>query len=103
MGLAPTGRLFRVLVYILTSSPTGIAWSLLFATHRYRGIAVLQRDHETETEFIPIMTFDSVRSATDFQGEDYERCYDLNVAQEVLDRWDLRSAHFEVLETRGYP
>jgi hypothetical protein len=36
----------------------------------YRGIAVLQRDHETETEFIPIMTFDSVRSATDFQGED---------------------------------
>ena len=28
VGLAPTGRLIRVLVYILTSSPTGIAWSL---------------------------------------------------------------------------
>ena len=31
MGLAPTGRLIRVSVYIQTSSPTGIAWSLLFA------------------------------------------------------------------------
>ena len=28
VGLAPTGRLIRVLVYIQTSSPTGIAWSL---------------------------------------------------------------------------
>jgi hypothetical protein len=28
VGLAPTGRLFRVSVYIPTSSPTGIAWSL---------------------------------------------------------------------------
>ena len=28
MGLAPTGQLIEVLVYIQTSSPTGIAWSL---------------------------------------------------------------------------
>ena len=43
VGLAPTGRLIRVLVYIQTSTPTGIAWSLLFATHRERrGRARLQ-------------------------------------------------------------
>ena len=68
----------------------------------YRGIEVLQWNHETETEFITIMTFDSLQSVIDFQGEDYERCYVPDVAQEILDRWDLRSAHYEVLETREY-
>ena len=37
-----------------------------------------------------------------FQGEDYERCYVPDAAQKVLKRWDLRSAHYEVLETREY-
>lgn len=68
----------------------------------YRGIEVLQRDHETETEFITIMTFDSLQSVIDFQGEDYERCYVPEQAQQVLERWDLRSAHFEVLEVLKY-
>ena len=68
----------------------------------YRGIEVLQRNHETETEFITIMTFDSVQSVIDFQGEDYERCYVPDTAQKFLERWDLRSAHYEVLETREY-
>ena len=69
----------------------------------YSGIEVLQRDLGSETEFITIMTFDSLQSVIDFQGEDYERCYVPDVAQEVLDRWDLSSAHYEVLETRDYP
>jgi hypothetical protein len=68
----------------------------------YRGIEVLQRDHENETEFVTIMTFDSLQSVIDFQGADYERCYVPDVAKEVLVRWDSRSAHFEVLETREY-
>ncbi len=68
----------------------------------YRGIEVLQRDHDSETEFITIMTFDSLQSVIDFQGQDYERCYVPDVAQEVLDRWDLRSAHYEVIDTRDY-
>jgi len=66
----------------------------------YRGIEVLKRDLGSETEFITIMTFDSLQSVIDFQGEDYERCYVPDVAQDVLKRWDLRSAHYEVLETR---
>jgi hypothetical protein len=50
-GLAPTGRLFRVLVYIPTSSPTGIAWSLLSAetlgaeavVHAYKDLAEVEQ------------------------------------------------------------
>jgi heme-degrading monooxygenase HmoA len=61
-------------------------------------IEVLQRELETETEFVTIMTFDSLESVKDFQGEDYERSYVPDVAQEVLDRWDLRAAHYEVRE-----
>ena len=68
----------------------------------YRGIEVLQRDHGSETEFITIMTFDSLQSVIDFQGEDFERCYVPDVAQKVLERWDLRAAHYELIETREY-
>ena len=68
----------------------------------YRSIEVLRRDHATETEFVTIMTFDSLQSVIDFQGEDYERCYVPDAAQQVLDRWDLTAAHYEVLETLDY-
>lgn len=69
----------------------------------YEGIEVLRRDLGSEVEFITIMTFDCLQSVIDFQGEDYERCYVPDAAQEVLDRWDLRSAHYEVIDTREYP
>ena len=69
----------------------------------YSGIEVLRRDHQNEVEFVTMMTFDSLQSVIDFQGEDYERCYVPDVAQAVLKRWDLRSAHFEVLGERTYP
>ena len=67
----------------------------------YRGIEVLRHDHESEVEFVTLMTFDSLQSVIDFQGPDYERCYVPDAAQEVLKRWDLRAAHFEVLENRN--
>ena len=66
----------------------------------YRGIEVLRRDLESESEFITIMTFESLQSVIDFQGEDYERCYVPDVAQRVLKRWDLKSAHYEVVDGR---
>ncbi len=68
----------------------------------YRGIEVLRRDRPTETEFVTIMTFDSLQSVVDFQGEDYERCYVPDAAQRVLDRWDLTAAHYEVVEALEY-
>ena len=63
----------------------------------YRGVEVLRRDHETEVEFVTIMTFDSILSVIDFQGEDYTRSYVPDVAREVLSRWDQTAAHYEVL------
>jgi len=68
----------------------------------YRGIEVLQSELESETEFVTIMTFDSLQSVIDFQGEDYEQCYVPDVAQKALKRWDSRSAHYEVLELIEY-
>jgi hypothetical protein len=69
----------------------------------YRGIVVLRRDHDSEVEFVTIMTFDSIQSVIDFQGEDYSRSYVPDVAQAVLKRWDLTAAHYEVLDERVSP
>ncbi len=69
----------------------------------YRGIEVLRRNHESEVEFVTMMTFDSLQSVMDFQGEDYARSYVPVEAQEVLSHWDLRAAHFEVLDERPNP
>ena len=69
----------------------------------YRGIEVLRREHESEVEFVTIMTFDSLQSVIDFQGEDYERCYVPDVARAVLSRWDQRAAHYEALGERSRP
>ncbi|MDP2471164.1 MAG: hypothetical protein Q8W45_05245 [Candidatus Palauibacterales bacterium] len=64
----------------------------------YRGIEVLRRDHESEVEFVTIMTFDSIQSVVDFQGENYEQSYVPDVAQAVLKRWDTTASHYQVLE-----
>lgn len=69
----------------------------------YRGIEVLRRDHESEVEFVTMMTFDSIQSVIDFQGEDYARSYVPDVAQAVLKRWDQTASHFEVLDERVNP
>jgi len=69
----------------------------------YQGIEVLRRDHESEVEFVTMMTFDSIPSIVDLQGEDYARSYVPDVAQAVLKRWDLTAAHFEILDERVNP
>lgn len=68
----------------------------------YRGIEVLRRDLESEVEFVTIMTFDSIQSVINFQGDDYERSHVPDAAQAVLKRWDLTAAHFEV-QDHGLP
>ena len=64
----------------------------------YRGIEVLRRDHESEVEFVTMMTFDSLDSVIAFQGEDYVRSYVPDVARAVLKRWDPTATHYAVLE-----
>lgn len=66
----------------------------------YRGVEVLRRDVGDEVEYITIMTFDSLQSVVDFQGDDYEVAYVPESARQVLSRWDERSAHYEVRESR---
>ena len=64
----------------------------------YRGFEVLRRDHDSEVEFVTVITFDSLENVIAFQGEDYRRAYVPDEAQEVLKRWDLTCAHYEVLD-----
>jgi len=68
----------------------------------YRSIELFRRDTENEVEFITIMTFDSLKSVIDFQGEDYEKCYVPEPARKVLKRWDHVSSHYETVESRYY-
>ena len=68
----------------------------------YRSIELFRRDLDDEVEFVTIMTFDSLQSVIDFQGEDYERCYVPDAAQALLKRWDQYSAHYDAIESRTY-
>lgn len=62
----------------------------------YKGIQLLRRILENETEFITIMWFDSVGSVKLFAGMDYEQAVVPKEAQELLSRFDKKSQHYEV-------
>jgi hypothetical protein len=62
----------------------------------YCGIRLLRRALNTEMEFITIMEFDSLDDVIKFAGEDYQKSYVPQKAQEVLTRFDQRSQHYEV-------
>lgn len=68
----------------------------------YKEIEVLRIESVDEVEFVTIMTFESLQDVKDFQGEDYKKCYVLEVAQKVLKRWDQESVHYELIEKRKY-
>jgi antibiotic biosynthesis monooxygenase (ABM) superfamily enzyme len=68
----------------------------------YLSIELFRRDSEKEVEFVTIMTFDSLHNVIDFQGKDYEKCYVPESAQKILKRWDLKSVHYDAIETRSY-
>jgi len=62
----------------------------------YRGIQLLRRNFENETEFITIMWFDSIESVKVFAGEDYEKAVIPEAARKILARFDEKSQHYEV-------
>ncbi len=68
----------------------------------YRGIQLLRRPLGEEVEFITIMWFESWEAVKQFAGEDYEHAYVPPQAQELLARFDARSAHYAVRERRDY-
>jgi len=67
----------------------------------YHGSYLLRREIGNEVEFATIMEFDSIDAVRAFAGDDYEIAYVPQEAQEVLARFDDRSAHYEVILTPG--
>jgi hypothetical protein len=63
----------------------------------YRGIHLLRRELEAETEFVTVMWFDSLDAVRTFAGEDYEVAVVPPKARALLARFDARSQHYDVL------
>ena len=68
----------------------------------YREMQLLRGPADAEVEFITIMWFGSWYAVREFAGEDSECAYVPAKAQEVLARFDKRSAHYEVKERLEY-
>ena len=66
----------------------------------YKGIRLLRRSHQKETEFMTMMLFVSLEAVKKFAGEEYEKAYVPPKARQILARFDLQAQHYEV---RGYP
>jgi heme-degrading monooxygenase HmoA len=62
----------------------------------YRGFEIARREHDDEVEYVTITRFDSWDAVESFAGEDYEQAYVPPEAQELLTRYDERTAHYEV-------
>jgi heme-degrading monooxygenase HmoA len=62
----------------------------------FRNIQLLRRNVGEETEFVTIMSFDSLDAVREFAGEDYEAAVVPEKARAVLSHFDQRSQHYEV-------
>ena len=68
----------------------------------FRGIDLIRRRAGDEEEFITIMRFDSIENVKAFTGEDYETAYVPDAARKILKRFDAKSQHYELRESRNY-
>jgi len=64
------------------------------------GIQLLRRQMSDETEFITVMTFDTLESVKDFAGDDYEQAVVPDKARVVLSHFDQHSQHYEIRTER---
>jgi heme-degrading monooxygenase HmoA len=69
------------------------------AIRGYRGIELLRRSDGRETEFVTIMRFESIDAVIAFAGEDYEVAVVPPAARALLERFDARSAHYELRDS----
>jgi heme-degrading monooxygenase HmoA len=67
----------------------------------YRGIELLRRPVTDAVEFVTLMWFDSLDAVRAFAGDDYEVAVVPAAARALLQRFDARSAHYEVRQPRG--
>jgi len=62
----------------------------------YKGIHLLRRECESETEFVTVMWFESLEDVQAFAGEDYEAAVVPPAARALLSHFDARSQHYQV-------
>jgi hypothetical protein len=63
----------------------------------YLGSYLLRRELGEGVEFATIMLLESIDAVISFAGADYETAYIPARAREVLDHFDVRSAHHDTL------
>ena len=66
----------------------------------FRHIDLMRRDLGGEIEFQTLMWFDSIDAIKAFMGEDYTVSHVPLEARAVLNSFDDRAAHFEVIDRR---
>jgi heme-degrading monooxygenase HmoA len=65
----------------------------------YHGIELLRRAADDGEEFVTLMRFDSLDAVRAFAGEAYETAVVPPRARALLQRFDPRSAHYELRES----
>ena len=63
----------------------------------YRGAYLYRRADGTSVEFVTTMMFETIEAVIAFAGAEYETAVVPEAARRLLDRFDARSAHYEVL------
>ena len=66
----------------------------------FRHIDLMRRDLDGEIEFQTLMWFDDLAAIKAFMGEDYSLSHVPPEARAVLNSFDDRAAHFEVIDQR---
>jgi heme-degrading monooxygenase HmoA len=67
----------------------------------FRHVDLMKRDLDGEIEFQTLMWFDSLDAIKAFMGEDFSVSHVPLEARAVLNSFDDRAAHFEVLDRRA--
>ena len=66
----------------------------------FRHIDLMRRDLGGEIEFQTLMWFDNLDAIKEFMGEDYSVSHVPTEARAVLNSFDDRAAHYEVIDRR---
>ena len=66
----------------------------------FRHIDLMRRDLDGEIEFQTLMWFDDIDAIKAFMGEDYSVSHVPAEARAVLNSFDDRAAHYEVIDRR---